>query len=71
MDELNTVKVIVLILLALIKLGSGLLPVLLDKVLQVKKVHIFLNYILYIPILLKYLEYLVNRLHVYVILISL
>ena len=47
MDELNTVKVIVLILLALIKLGSGLLPVLLDKVLQVKKVHIFLNYILY------------------------
>jgi len=38
MDELNTVKVIVLILLALIKLGSGLLPVLLDKVLQVKKV---------------------------------
>ena len=70
MDELNTVKVIVLILLALIKLGSGLLPVLLDKVLQVKKVHILLNHI-HIPILLQYLEYLVNRLHVYVILISL
>ena len=41
MDELNSVKVIVLILLALIKLGSGLLPVLLDKVLQVKKVCMF------------------------------
>ena len=48
MDELNTVKVIVLILLALIKLGSGLLPVLLDKVLQVKKVRMFKSYMHYI-----------------------
>ena len=48
MDELNTVKVIVLILLALIKLGSGLLPVLLDKVLQVKKVQLlFKLYLIY------------------------
>lgn len=37
MDLVGT-KVLVLVLLGLIKLGSGLLPVLLDKVLQVKKV---------------------------------
>ena len=33
-------KVVVLILLGLIKLGSGLLPLLLDKVLQHKKVSL-------------------------------
>jgi len=37
MDVLGT-KVVVLILFLLIKLGSGLLPLLLDKVLQIKKV---------------------------------
>ena len=37
MDVVAT-KVLVLVFLAIIKLGSGLLPVLLDKVLQVKKV---------------------------------
>ena len=37
MDVVYT-KVLVLVFLAIIKLGSGLLPVLLDKVLQVKKV---------------------------------
>lgn len=36
--DLVSVKVLVLILLGLIKLGSGLLPILLDKVLQIKKV---------------------------------
>ena len=40
MDLVGT-KVLVLVLLGLIKLGSGLLPVLLDKVLQVKKVSHF------------------------------
>ncbi len=40
MDVVST-KVVVLIFLGLIKLGSGLLPVLLDKVLQQKKVSEF------------------------------
>ena len=43
MDVLGT-KVVVLILFLLIKLGSGLLPLLLDKVLQIKKVCILLLY---------------------------
>jgi hypothetical protein len=38
MDVIAT-KVVVLILLGFIKLGSGLLPVLLSKVLQVRKVR--------------------------------
>ena len=38
--EVVGAKVVVLILLGLIKLGSGLLPLLLDKVLQHKKVSL-------------------------------
>ena len=40
MEEVVGAKVVVLILLGLIKLGSGLLPLLLDKVLQHKKVSL-------------------------------
>ena len=40
MEEVIGAKVVVLILLGLIKLGSGLLPLLLDKVLQHKKVSL-------------------------------
>ena len=40
--EVVGAKVVVLILLGLIKLGSGLLPLLLDKVLQHKKVSLSL-----------------------------
>ena len=40
MEEVVGAKVVVLILLGLIKLGSGLLPLLLDKVLQRKKVSL-------------------------------
>lgn len=39
--ELVATKVVVLILLGLIKLVSGLIPLILDKVLQVKKVRYF------------------------------
>ena len=42
MDVLGT-KVVVLILFLLIKLGSGLLPLLLDKVLQIKKVRMYMS----------------------------
>ena len=42
MDVLGT-KVVVLILFLLIKLGSGLLPLLLDKVLQIKKVRTYMS----------------------------
>ena len=42
MDVLGT-KVVVLILFLLIKLGSGLLPLLLDKVLQIKKVCTYMS----------------------------
>ena len=45
MDVLGT-KVVVLILFLLIKLGSGLLPLLLDKVLQIKKVRTYLHVII-------------------------
>merc|ERR1712038_351911 len=38
MDDTIATKVIVLVLLGLIKLGSGLLPLLLDKVLKAKRV---------------------------------
>ena len=38
MDVLGT-KVVVLVLFLLVKLGSGLLPVLLDKVVKIKKVQ--------------------------------
>ena len=42
--ELVATKVVVLILLGLIKLVSGLIPLILDKVLQVKKVRYFCCY---------------------------
>ncbi len=38
MDLIGT-KVVVLVLLGFIKLGSGLIPLLLDKVLRVKRVR--------------------------------
>ena len=46
--DLVATKVVVLILLGLIKLVSGLIPLILDKVLQVKKVRLRLFLVLYI-----------------------
>ena len=43
-------KVVVLILLGLIKLGAGLLPLLLDKFLQKKKVRNFQSYLTYVTV---------------------
>ena len=47
--DLVATKVVVLILLGLIKLVSGLIPLILDKVLQVKKVRLrlFLVYFIF------------------------
>ena len=52
--EVVGAKVVVLILLGLIKLGSGLLPLLLDKVLQRKKVS--LSFFPVYPYCLFYIE---------------
>ena len=58
MDVLGT-KVVVLILFLLIKLGSGLLPLLLDKVLQIKKVRTYMSLFvnLYLSLLISSATY--------------
>ena len=48
--ELVGTKVVVLILLGLIKLVSGLIPLILDKVLQVKKVRLKLTKFIFAPL---------------------